>query len=42
MVKDYILEVVAKEFAGMVVEIINKKIWAGAMGSSDVLIVDKP
>ncbi|CAI9279432.1 unnamed protein product [Lactuca saligna] len=42
MVNNYILEVSAKEFTGMVVEIINKCLWAGAKGSSDVMFADNP
>ncbi|KAL7606254.1 hypothetical protein Lser_V15G18890 [Lactuca serriola] len=42
VVNNDILEIAAKEFTGMVGEIINKRMWAGALGSSDVMIVDKP
>ena len=42
MVKDDILEAATKEFTGMVAEIINKRMWVGALGDSDMLIVDKP
>lgn len=41
VVKNEILEVAAKEFTSMIVEIINKKMWLGAMGRSDVLIIEK-
>lgn len=42
VVKDDILEATAKEFTGMVVETINKRMWTGALGDSDVLIIDNP
>ncbi|CAI9299779.1 unnamed protein product [Lactuca saligna] len=42
VVNDEILEMATKEFTGMVSEIINKRMWAGALESSDVMIVDKP
>ena len=36
-----ILEPAAKEFTGMIAEIIDKGIWLGTMGRSDVLVVEK-
>lgn len=36
-----LFEPAAKEFTAMVVEIIDKRMWNGAMGKSDVLVVDK-
>ncbi|CAH1428594.1 unnamed protein product [Lactuca virosa] len=41
VVKNDILESAAKEFTSMIVEIINKKMWSGAMEGSDVLIIKK-
>lgn len=41
LVADEILEVAAKEFMGMIAEIIEKKMWLGAMARSDVLVIEK-
>ena len=36
-----IFDAAAKEFTSMIVEIIEKKMWLGEMGRSDVLVVEK-
>ena len=41
VVAESIFEPVAKEYTAMVAQIIEKKMWNGAMGRSDVLVVDK-
>lgn len=40
-VAEDIFEPAAKEYTSMVADIINKRMWNGAMGKSDVLLVDK-
>ena len=35
------MEASAKEFTNMISEIIKKKMWVGAMGKSDVLVIEK-
>ena len=39
--KQELLEAAAKEFTGMIVEIISKKMWLGAMGRSDMMLIEK-
>ena len=41
IVADELFEPAAKEYTRMVATIIEKRIWNGAMGRSDVLVVDK-
>ena len=41
VVADELFEPAAKEYTRMVATIIDKRIWNGAMGRSDVLVVDK-
>ncbi|CAI9264703.1 unnamed protein product [Lactuca saligna] len=36
-----IIKVAAKEFTSMIAKIIEKKMWLGAMGRSDVLVIEK-
>ena len=40
-VAEDIFEPAAKEYTAMVIDIINKRMWNGAMGKSDVMVVDK-
>lgn len=39
--KSEIMEAAAKEFTGMVAKIIDKRLWIGAMGKSDVMFLEK-
>ena len=36
-----IFEVAVKEFTGMIVDIIEKKMWLGTMGRFDVLVIEQ-
>ena len=40
-VAEDIFEPAAKEYTTMVIDIINKRMWNGAIGKSDVMVVDK-
>ncbi|CAI9289171.1 unnamed protein product [Lactuca saligna] len=42
MMENEMFEAAAKTFTGMIAAIIDKEFWAGALGDSDVHIVDKP
>ena len=41
IVVEEIFEQATKEYTSMVAEIINKRMWNGAMGKADVMVVDK-